>query len=49
MYYKTSILKGLVKILPERKTDTMSDPLIQAIRKSVENGKDEIDESEIEE
>ena len=49
MYDKTSMLKELVKILPEQKTDTKSDPLIQAIRKSVENGKDEIDESEIEE
>ena len=49
MYDKTSMLKELVKILPEQKTDTKSDPLIQAIRKSVKNGKDEIDESEIEE
>lgn len=33
MYDKTSMIKELVKILPEQKTYTKSDPLIQAIRK----------------
>ncbi|TPR12752.1 terminase small subunit [Apilactobacillus timberlakei] len=49
LFDKNAILKELLKVLPEGKTNAKDDPVIKAVRQAAETGEGKIDANDIEE